>query len=283
MKFNTVLFTILTFSTLVISCTERIDVELDESYTRLVVDGAITTDTMSHAVVLSKTSSYYYNMPAPVVTGASVSITDGNQTFKLKEDSPGIYRTASSVYGVTGKTYTLNILLSGQIGGYVQYSASSTIYPVTRLDSIGLLLHPDWSTGGIWEVTCYAQDPPTFDYYRFLVSKDGIMVSDTLNEWFVTDDKYFNGNYANGATIAYLQQDLPEIGLRPGDKITVEMNSIGKDYAEFLWAAQTELFGSNPLFSGPPANVTGNINNGAVGFFAAYSCSRAFTITPEFK
>lgn len=283
MKFNTVLFTILPFSMLVISCTERIDVELDESYTRLVVDGAITTDTMAHVVVLSKTSSYYYNMPAPVVTGASVSITDGNQTFKLKEDSPGIYRTASSVYGVTGKTYTLNILLSGQIGGYVQYSASSTIYPVTRLDSIGLLLHPDWSTGGIWEVTCYAQDPPTFDYYRFLVSKDGIMVSDTLNEWFVTDDKYFNGNYANGATIAYLQQDLPEIGLRPGDKITVEMNSIGKDYAEFLWAAQTELFGSNPLFSGPPANVSGNINNGAVGFFAAYSCSRAFTITPEFK
>lgn len=283
MKFNTGVFIILIFSMLVISCTERIDVELDESYTRLVVDGAITTDTMAHTVVLSKTSSYYYNMPAPMVTGASVSITDGNHTFKLKEDSPGIYRTASSVYGVTGKTYTLNIILSGQIGGYTQYSASSTIYPVTRLDSVGLLFHPDWSTSGIWEVTCYAQDPPTFDYYRFLVSKDGIMVSDTLNEWFVTDDKYFNGNYANGATIAYLQQDLPEVGLRPGDKITVEMNSIGKDYAEFLWAAQTELFGSNPLFSGPPANVTGNINNGAVGFFAAYSSSRAFTITPVFK
>jgi len=283
MKFNTGVFIISIFSMLVISCTERIDVDLDESYIRLVVDGAITTDTMAHTVRLSKTSSYYYNMPAPMVTGASVSITDGNRTFKLKENSPGIYRTASSVYGVTGKTYTLNITLSGPIGGYVEYSASSTIYPVTRLDSIGLLLHPDWSTSGIWEVTCYAQDPPTFDYYRFLVSKDGVMVSDTLNEWFVTDDKYFNGNYANGATIAYLEQDLPEVGLRPGDKITVEMNSIGKDYAEFLWAAQTELFGSNPLFSGPPANVTGNISHGAVGFFAAYSCSRAFAITPEFK
>jgi len=104
MKFNTVLFTILTFSMLVISCTERIDVELDESYTRLVVDGAITTDTMAHVVVLSKTSSYYYNMPAPLVTGASVSITDGNQTFKLKEDSPGIYRTASSGPGCRRRT-----------------------------------------------------------------------------------------------------------------------------------------------------------------------------------
>ena len=107
------------------------------------------------------------------------------------------------------------------------------------------------------------------------------MVSDTLNEWFVTDDKFFNGNYAYGATIAYLEQDLPEVGLRPGDKITVELNSIGKDYAGFLQAAQTELFGSNPLFSGPPANVIGNINNGAVGFFAAYSTTRASAINSK--
>jgi hypothetical protein len=33
--------------------------------------------------------------------------------------------------------------------------------------------------------------------------------------------------------------------------------------------------GSNPLFSGPPANVKGNISNGAIGFFAAYTTSRS--------
>jgi hypothetical protein len=268
---------------LVISCTEKIDIKLDESYTRLVVDGAITTDTIAHVIKLSKTSSYYYNMPVPMVTGARVSITDGSHKFDLKEDSPGVYRTSPTVYGVSGKTYTLNIRLSSMIGGYFDYEASSTMYPVNPLDSISLLLHPDWSTSGIWEVKCYVQDPPTFDYYRFLVSKNGKMVSDTLNEWFVIDDKFFNGNYANGATVAYLEQDKPEVGLRPGDKITLEMNSIGKDYAGFLSEAQTELFGSNPLFSGPPANVNGNINNGAVGFFAAYSVTRASAIIPEFK
>jgi hypothetical protein len=283
MKSRVIVFIVLIFCGLGVSCTEKIDIRLDDSYTRLVVDGAITTDTMAHTVILSKTTGYYYNMPAPMVTGARVSITDGNHNFDLKEDSPGVYRTAPSVYGVPGKTYTLNIKLAGVIGGYFDYEASSTIYPVTTLDSISLLLHPDWSTDGIWEVKCYVQDPPTNDYYRFLVSKDGKMVSDTLNEWFVTDDKFFNGNYANGAAIAYLEQDLPEVGLRPGDKITVELNSIGKDYADFLMAAQTELYGSNPLFSGPPANVNGNINNYAVGFFAAYSVTRASAITPQFK
>ena len=43
------------------SCTERIDIPLDDSYVRLVVDGAITTDTSVQTVILSSTSSYYYN------------------------------------------------------------------------------------------------------------------------------------------------------------------------------------------------------------------------------
>jgi hypothetical protein len=265
------------------SCTERINLELDDSYTRLIVDGTITTDTTTHTVILSKTSDYYYNKPSPMVTGAQLTITDGNQVFKLSEDSPGVYSTMPAVYGVPGKTYFLNIKLAEAIGGYSDYSASSTIYPVNKLDSIGLRFNPDWSSAGIWEVKCYVQDPPTIDFYRFLISRNGRMVTDTLNEWIVSDDKFFNGNYANGATIAYLQQDSPDEGLKTGDLVTVEVNSIGKEYAEFLWAAQSELFGSNPLFSGPPANVTGNINHGAVGFFAAYSLTRSSTRTPSFK
>ena len=109
------------------------------------------------------------------------------------------------------------------------------------------------------------------------------MLADTLNEWFITDDKFFNGSYTNGATIAYLQQGSANEGLTPGDTVTVEVNSIGKEYFNFLSEAQAELRGSNPLFSGPPANVKGNISNGAVGFFTAYSATRSFAITPEFK
>jgi hypothetical protein len=280
MKYGNTISFIILLSTIIVSCTERIDIELDDSYTRLVVDGAITTNSAAHTVVLSKTSSYFYNKPSEMVTGASVIISDGLLSFPLKEALPGVYRTAPLVHGVVGKTYTLNIRLAVQIGGFTDYNASSTIYPVNKLDSVGLQFHPDWSEGGFWEVKCYMQDPPTLDYYRFLVSRNDKMLSDTLNEWFVTDDKYFNGNYTNGAAVAYLRQDSPAEGLSPGDKITVEVNSIGRDYANFIWAAQSELFGSNPLFSGPPANIVGNISNGAVGFFAAYSFSNSSTITP---
>lgn len=263
------------------SCVERIDIQLDDSYTRLVVDGEITTDTMAHTVLLSKTASYYYNEPAPVVTGAAVQISDGTAVYIMNEDTPGVYRTAPSVFGVAGRTYTLSIKLPVQIGGYTDYTATSTIYPISQLDSVKLAFHPDWSDDGIWEVKCFVQDPVTEDFYRFMILKNSKMVTDTIDEWFVTDDRLFNGNYAYGAPIAYLQQGKNDEGLTAGDTVTVEMNSIGAEYASFIWEVQSEVNGSNPLFSGPPANVEGNFNNGAFGFFAAYSVSRSYTVVAD--
>ena len=275
--------TLVLVSIVAISCTEKIDIQLDESYTRLVVDGTITTDTMAHTVVLTSTSSYFYNQPAPFVSGASVSITDGTQTFGLSEVTPGIYRTLPDVFGVAGKTYTLTINLAKAIGGYSDYTAISAMSPVNSLDSVSLLFHPEWTKNGLWEVKCYVQEPPTIDFYRFMIYKNSTLLTDTLNEWFVTDDKFFNGNYTNGATVAYLRQGSAQEGLIEGDTVTVEVNSISKDYYNFVIEAQAELRGSNPLFSGPPANVKGNINNGAIGFFSAYSATRSFAITPEFR
>jgi len=212
-----------------------------------------------------------------------VSITDGSRTFNLREDPAGVYRTDPTVYGVGGQTYTLNIKLANAIGGHADYSAASTLYPISPLDSVNLLFHPDWSDYGIWEVKCYVQEPPTIDFYRFMILKNQMILTDTLNEWFITDDVFFNGNYTNGATVAYLQQSSDQEGLIKGDTVTVEVNSIGKEYYNFLMEAQAELRGSNPLFSGPPANIKGNITNGAIGFFAAYSATRSYAITPDFK
>ena len=264
-----------------VSCTERIDVSLDESYTRLVIEGAITTDTTSHCVKLTTTSSYFVNQAAPLVSGALVTISDELQSETLHEDSAGFYRTRSNFYGLPGHTYQLNIGLKQPIGGHKEYSASSYLFPVHPLDSVRLLFHKDWSREGLWEVKCYVQEPPSVDFYRFLVYRNDKLITDSLNEWYVTDDKFFNGNYTNGASVAFLRQGRPDEMLKPGDKVTIEVNNIGKEYANFLWEAQAESRGGNPLFSGPPANVKGNISNGGVGFFVAYSATRSSDVAPE--
>jgi hypothetical protein len=267
---------------LMASCTEKIDIQLDDSYTRLVVEGAVSTDTLEHIVRLTTTTSYYYPDTAPAVTGASVTISDGNDTIFLSEVSPGVYMTPDDYYGVPGRTYSLAVHLKNPIGGYSEYTASSYLHGIAELDSVGLFLHRDWGKEGVWDVKCYVQEPPTVDYYRFMIYINDNLYNDPITQWFVTDDKFFNGSYANGASVAYFRQSEPNEALKIGDTITVEADNISKEYYDYIMQVQAEIQGSVPLFGGPPANVKGNISNGAIGFFAAYDLTRKSAITPRF-
>ena len=124
MKYTFFGFLIAGLSLLNFSCVERIEIRLDDSYTKLVVDGGITTDTMAHTILLSESVGYYYNQPAPSVSGAIVQISDGTDIFTLEEETPGVYRTDPSFFGVAGKTYTLDIKLAAQIGGFTDYTGN---------------------------------------------------------------------------------------------------------------------------------------------------------------
>lgn len=265
----------------IFSCTERINIELDESYSRLVVDGSVTNENTFHSVILSKTSSYYFNQPPIMVTGAGVTVSDGVSTWFLVEVAPGVYRTATKMTGDPGRTYTLNIKLDTPVGGYSDYSASSVLYNTPVIDSLRLIFHPDWSKYGLCEVNAFLQEPEGNDYYRFMISRNSVLVTDTLYEWYVTDDRLLAGGYASGATIGMLDQGDPSQLIGKGDTVTAEINGITEEYADFITQAQEELRGSNPLFSGPRANIKGNISNGAIGFFSAYSVYRRSVINPK--
>jgi Domain of unknown function (DUF4249) len=253
------------------SCTERIDIDLDETYTRLVVFGSITTDTTRHFVDLSATTSYYYNEAPPKVSGASVEISDdlGNIEI-LTEVAPGKYATSDDFAAIVGRIYTLRIELQEAINGHKTYTASSEVNPIYPIDSIGLVSQPDWGEKGFYEVTCYYQDPPTHDIYMFNIFKNGEMLTDTINDRFVSDDEFFNGSYTNGIGVGYLDQSNEREIIHPGDTITFQGCNITEDYYNFIVTLQAETGFQTPLFSGPPANVKGNLDNGAVGFFAAY-------------
>ena len=254
------------------SCTERIDIKLDDTFTRLVVYGTITTDTTQYLVELTTTTSYYYNEAPPPVTGARVEIADDLGNLEsLIEEEPGKYATSPYYYVLPGRTYTLRIELAEAINGHKTYMATSAVNPIYPIDSIGLVSQPDWGEKGFYEVTCYYQDRPTKDFYMFNIFKNGIMLTDTIRNRIVTDDEFYNGNYTNGIGVGYLDQAKERETLYPGDIITFQAGNITEDYYNFIISLQSETNFQAPLFSGPPANVKGNISNGAAGFFAAYS------------
>lgn len=263
------------------ACTERIEIELDrQEFARIVVEGAISTDTMAHKIVLSSTADYFENSPPQPVSGAAVTITTNTNAFTLTETPPnsGIYLTEPDVYGEVGKIYNLQISLQGEMGGASVFEASSYIHPINELDSIALKFHEDWGREGFWEVKCYVLDPPTEDFYMFQTIINGKMITDSVSLLFVVDDLLYNGNYTNGIGVNFLDQTKDYEFLDPGDTVTLRASRISKEYAEFIWKVQEEISYQNPLFSGPPANVYGNISNGGFGFFAAYASSYASAV-----
>ena len=256
---------------IVASCTEPMDLELDSTYTRLVVEGAVTTDTGIHRIQLSRTTDFYHKSAPPPVSGAEVTISDGSKLITLTENpsGSGIYETEDGFYAEVGKTYTMLVKLQEEIGGHIAYSASALLRPTVQPDSIQIVYQPAWGEG-FWEIRLFAQDPPTADFYKFLTWVNDVLVTDSLQEVFVIDDRFFNGNYIPGFAVSYLNAQTEDNRLSPGDTVTILMANLTEDFANFLWTARMESGFNTPLFSGPPANVKGNVNNGAIGYFAAY-------------
>ena len=276
MKTSNNLIIIMIIISQLFSCTEIIDLPLDESEIKLVVEGTITTDTTAHTIFLTQTTGYYYEQFSPHVTGAHVVIDDGEQTFTLMERWPGVYQTARSFYGIEGKTYTLKIELATPLNGFTEFSASAYMDYAVTLDSAKAEFRQGFSEQGMWEVKCWLQDPPSTDFYRFELLRNNIVTTSNINNWIVTDDRFFNGQYVWGATITYLDMEK----LASGDMLGVKLFKISKEFYNFIGDAKSELHGSNPLFSGPGANIRGNISNGAIGFFTAYPVSKVKFLIP---
>jgi hypothetical protein len=278
---NKLLITLVFIVFLAASCTEKVTIKLDSTYTRLVVDGHIAADTMAYTVNLTTTSDYFSNTTAPRVVNATVSLTDGTNTFPLTESIAGIsgvYRTQPKFAGSIGKTYTLDITLPQAIAGQTYYTAACELPGVTKLDSIQAELNTSIGKDGIWEVKIFAQDPPgQKNYYMMNLYRNGKLWSDTLDKVRVTDNQFFAGNYINGAVGFYINNSHAWETLYPGDTIMVELSGITKEYYNFINEVRQAGF-SIPFFSGPPANVESNVSNNGVGFFSAYSSSYATII-----
>lgn len=270
---------------MMISCTEIIELELDSTYTRLVVEGSVTTDSLHHQVRLTTTADYFSNEPVPPVSGALVELTFGDGTLRYEEiDSlPGTYQSPVAFRGVIGNSYRLDISqvdMDGD-GDPETYHAESTMPGSARFDSVTLDYFTTFFASG-YQVYIYALDPPERNWYNIRFWKNSDMLTDTLIKFNIQPDDLYNGKYLfYGIPIGFYNDEDPREALQPGDTVTVELNSIDEPYYNFILDAQLEIIGNNPLFSGPAANIRSNLDQEARGYFAAYSIVRSSVIVPE--
>jgi hypothetical protein len=269
-----------------VSCTEVIDIELDSTYQRLVVYGTVNEDSVHHHVQLSLSSDYFSNVPSPRISGATVELESEGRFISCRENDtiPGMYITEEAFRGVPEQNYTLHIsgLDVDSDGTGETYTAQSRMPEGARVDSIKVTYFESPFVSG-YQVFMYALDPPQRNWYTFKIWKNQELLTDTLSKYFIQTDDFFNGTYIYGLPVGFLVDDDPREAAQPGDTVTFELNAIDQAYFNFISDAQLEIAGNNPLFSGPPSNVSTNLDNGAQGIFAAYSVQRVSVIIPEEK
>lgn len=258
------------------ACTEKMDIELDESYTRLVVEGLITNEPGTHAIKLTTTAPYFSNQSVPVVSGASVYLGFDGDSIPLNETAPGLYTTPGNFAGVVGTTYRLGIHLKTAIGGSNYYHAQSTLPRGMQPDSARVNFRKG-IRNDFWEIMLFGQEPKGEDAYMVRYLINGKLETDSLIEWNSFDDRFFDGLYLNGVTVAFATQRRGQ-QINPGDTIILEVYGIERWFSDYLAFMQRELFPQTPLFSPSPSNVRGNLNGTALGYFAAASVKRTATI-----
>lgn len=244
---------------MVLSCTEKIEVDLNSSDPQIVIEGN-TLNTGKSVVKVSKSVNFEAYNDFPMVQNAQVELSDnlGNHEL-LTETSPGVY-VSSIINGEEGRSYFLNVMVEGE-----QFSATSEIPAEVNFDS--LIVTKSSGTGGIggigyssnYEVTVKYKDPANeLNYYRFVESVNG----ETTNS-YVFDD-HINGGKDVERTLLNFNREL-----KSGDLLQVEMQCIDKSVYEYYKSFQNLRGG--PRNSSTPANPYTNIEGAVLGYFSAHT------------
>ena len=278
------------------SCTEPITIHTRDAEPVVVIYGCLTDNWTIQFIQVSLSSPYFDNQKNPGISGADVQIEGSDHSvFRFIEDSenPGMYQTNRPVAGIPDVTYTLTVSCDmNGTGDYVTYRATSTLLSSIDIDSIQV--EPRVIAGyHFFLVNLFAQDSPETDYYLCKYMVNDSLAMKNLSRYQIITDEVYNGQYIDGIWLYDFRNgnyksdfydaetDSTQHYVYPGDLITLEMSKIEKGYFQFISDCQREKHGSNPFFGGPPANIFTNLSNGAVGYFAAYSISRAWAVAPE--
>ncbi len=249
---------------LFISCEKEIDINLNKSNPRFVIEGNISNMAGECYVKITKTINFDEVIPNPSVSGAFVTITNNttNQTDTLNETISGLYIN-NSLTGIEGHKYTMNIKVNGET-----FIASSIMPKMVNLDSIqqmesssegghGGSMGGGISSNSIIRITPKYTDPENYaNYFQFVVTRN-----DTLqNDVFIQSDFGFNG----------LVSDRPlRVKANKKDMVKVDMQCIDEAVYNYFFGLSENINQS----SATPANPVSNISNNALGYFKAHTTS----------
>ncbi|SCY95409.1 DUF4249 domain-containing protein [Flavobacterium caeni] len=258
-----------------VGCEEVVDVDTKTAPPRLVVDASLQwekgTAGNEQKIKLTMTTNFYNTIP-PVVSGATVYVTNSASTVFNFIETPGTGEyVCSSFVPEIGESYTLTVEHNGRT-----ITATEAMMPVPAIDYIAQETIPGFEgeEEQIQFKTYFTDNGTTNDYYlmRFQSSVTAIP------EYIAVDDEFFQGNQVFGL---YLNADL-----EPGGLLGVKLYGISQRYFNYMEKLISISYGAGP-FATPAGVLRGNMVNTTnpddyvLGYFSVTeTSSQVYTVGP---
>jgi len=244
-----------------IACEDVIEVDLESSSKRLVIDAEILwkkqTEGNIQEIKISRLTNYY-DTETIKVSEANVQIQNSlGDIFIFQEtEEPGTYK-CSNFLPQLNETYTLEVSIDDEI-----YTGTETLIPVpdiTRIeqDNEGGFL------GDEVEVSFFYSDPADETNFYLTDFRTSFL---PIPEYNLTNDDFYNGNE--------IKDSFSDEDLTSGDNLEITFRGISEPFYNYMNLI-LETRSGNP-FSTPPANIRGNIinqtqpENYALGYFRLF-------------
>lgn len=227
------------------SCEEVVDIDLNESEPRLVVEASIIwkKDSIGNTQIinLTTTTPFFDSVSSPAENAMVEVSASSGEIFKFNEVYPGIYLT-SDFLPELNKEYILTIQYDNEI-----YTATERMMPVVDIEEVEQTINGGFSGEDI-ELKAFYTDPVEINnFYLFKFFFEDVSIQ-------IYDDEFTDGN----RTFAYFSNE----DLKIGDQVDFEIQGISERFYEYLFILSSQAGENNGgPFQTQPTTVRGNLIN----------------------
>lgn len=257
------------FLILLFACEEATHWDLDTQPTDLlVVEAQITNELKSHLVKLSRTITDLNALPEPV-SGATVIVgTEGYTAFFNEFPAGSGMYYSDTVQAVVGKGYQLYINVDGK-----EYDAITQMIPVTPMKPLNYSLVNDEK--GLYQINFQDSDDPSKKEYWIswghLPEYQDQPLTETLAKTYYYSLESIDVN-------ELFKPDRDNIQFPAGSIVLRKKYSMPEDQQAFYRTFLSETQWRGSPFDIQKGNVTTNLSEGAIGFFAVSTVTADTTL-----
>lgn len=295
MKNIRILFSIYFLSVFLFSCTDVIDIDVEEGVSQISVDALVNNKAETQTIKLTLTQGYFDNSAIKPALGATVFVFDQDSVayeFKdLKKDGVYTYDGKNKPLNKIGKQYALYINYGGE-----EFISVSKLNRVPKIDSINyevekLPVKPENGPQEGFLPQFYAKDfEGEGDCYWIKAAKNNKYFSKATEIQVAYDAGFSPGSRTDGLLfILPIRTSVARELYSDKDTLKVDVYSITQEQFYYLQFVQ-QVSQDGSLFSTPLANIPTNVVNRnanstkkAVGFFGISAVSSMETIIDKNK